>query len=129
MSARSHPGSSRSSRTTHLDSVSLPVEELDSSDLVQDRVGSVIGHVVGDDGGERVPLEGKDSSLEQNLVLLGEELVVRENLGSMLTEGIRCSAYDSRMSSETEEAGLRTSEFTQCNERRARRDGFRPSAG
>lgn len=71
-----------------LDSVRLAVKELDAPDLVQDGIRGVIGHVVSDDRGQRVSLESKDSSLKQNLVLGGEELVVRKDLGSVLAEAI-----------------------------------------
>ena len=52
----------------NLDSVRRLVEQVNSSDLVKNRVGSIVGHVVGDNGRKRVSLQGEDSSLEKNLV-------------------------------------------------------------
>lgn len=51
-----------------LDSVGSSIEQLDSSDLTEDRVPSIVGHVVGGYGRKRVSLECKHSSLEEDLV-------------------------------------------------------------
>lgn len=56
-----------------LDAVGATVEELHATDLVQDGVGGVVGHVVGGDGRERVTTKGEDTTLEKNLVLLREK--------------------------------------------------------
>lgn len=56
----------------HLDSVGRPVEQLDSTNLVQDRIVRVVGHVVSRDGGKGVTSKGEDSSFEENLVFLRE---------------------------------------------------------
>lgn len=40
----------------HLDPVGRPVEQLDTPDLVEDRVTCVVCHVVSDNGGQRVSL-------------------------------------------------------------------------
>jgi len=68
-----------------LDPVVLLVEELSPPDLVQDRIGGVVLHVVGGDRGQRVSLEGKHSSLEQDLVLVRQEALGVGNLGSELS--------------------------------------------
>ena len=60
-----------------LDTVMRVVEQLDASDLVEDRVIVVVGHVVCRHGRERVPLEREDPPLQQHLVLLRQQLVRR----------------------------------------------------
>jgi hypothetical protein len=55
-----------------LDPIGGSVEQLDPSDLIQDWVVGVVGHVVRDDGWEGVSLQGEDSSLEEDLVLGGQ---------------------------------------------------------
>ena len=54
-----------------LDSVGSPVEELHSSNLVQDRVVCIICHVVCDNGWKGVSLQGEYSSFEEDLVFSG----------------------------------------------------------
>ena len=56
-----------------LDAITRTVEELDAADLVENRVVGIVSHVVGDDGRQRVSTEGKDATLEQDLVLGGHE--------------------------------------------------------
>lgn len=68
-----------------LHSIARSVEQLDSSDLVQDWVGTVVGHVVGNDRWQRVSLEGEDSSLEQDLVFRGEQIFRLGDFGSVFT--------------------------------------------
>jgi hypothetical protein len=65
-----------------LDPIRASVEEFNSSNLVQDGVGAVILHVVGDNRGKRASLESKDSSLQRNLVGVQEEGVGIRDLGS-----------------------------------------------
>jgi hypothetical protein len=57
-----------------LDPVVRGIEQLDPAELVQNRVGRVVNHVVCDDRRERVALEGEDAALEENLVLFGEDI-------------------------------------------------------
>jgi hypothetical protein len=71
----------------NLDSIMAVVEHVDPSDLVQNRVIGVIGHVVGDDRWERVAFEGKDTALEENEVLIRYE-VLRES-GLLLISGLK----------------------------------------
>lgn len=59
-----------------LDAVGGVVEELDAADLGENWVVSVVNHVVGDDGGERVALHGVDATLEHNLLLVADELLL-----------------------------------------------------
>lgn len=54
----------------NLDTIAARVEQLDASDLAQDRVRRVVRHVVRRDRGQRIPLEGEDAPLEQDLVFL-----------------------------------------------------------
>ena len=54
----------------HLDAVRRVVEQLNATDLVQDRVIVVVGHVVCRHGRECVALEGEDSTLQQDLMLV-----------------------------------------------------------
>ena len=68
-----------------LDTVTLLVEQLSPSDLVQDRIVGIILHIVGGDGRQRVSLERKDSSLEKNLVFIGQQGLGIGDLGTDLT--------------------------------------------
>ena len=61
----------------NFDAVRRVVEQLNTPDLVQDRVIVVVGHVVCRHGRERVALEGKDSTFEENLILVGQEGIWR----------------------------------------------------
>lgn len=70
-----------------LDSIGASVEQFDPSNLVQDRVGAVVLHVVGDDGGKRAPLESEYSSLQSNLVRVQKKGVGVGNFGSNFTVG------------------------------------------
>lgn len=65
-----------------LDPVVLLVEQLGPPDLVQDRIVGIILHVVGRDRGQRVPLERKHSTLEQDLVLVRQQALGVRDLGS-----------------------------------------------
>ena len=67
-----------------LDTVVLLVEQLGPSDLVQDRIVGVVLHVVGGDGRQRVSLERKDSTLEKDLVFVGQQGLGVGNLGTDL---------------------------------------------
>lgn len=69
-----------------LDSVGASVEELDSSDLVQDRVGAVVLHVVGNDGRKRASLQREDSPFQGDLVGIQQERVGIGYLGSNFPE-------------------------------------------
>lgn len=60
-----------------LDSVAARVEELDATDLAEDRVACVVCHVVSDDGWEGVAFESKDAAFEEDFVFVGEELFGR----------------------------------------------------
>lgn len=73
-----------------LDPIGGSVEQLDPSDLVQDWVIGVIGHVVRHDGWEGVSLQGEDSSLEEDLVLGGQQVLGIGNLGSVFTKPVSC---------------------------------------
>lgn len=68
----------------HLDPVFGPVEQLYPPELVQDRVVRIIRHVVGDDRRQRVSLQRKHPSLEQNPVLVGEQIFGVRNLCTVL---------------------------------------------
>lgn len=52
------------------------VEELYPADLVQNWVLVVVEHVVGNNGWERVPLHGKETTTKQNTVLTGDQLLL-----------------------------------------------------
>jgi len=77
--------SKKARKAAHLHSIGLPVEELNPSDLVENGIGSVVDHVVGDDRREGVSLESEHSSLEEDLILRREKLAVGEDLGSVLS--------------------------------------------
>jgi hypothetical protein len=66
------------------DAVRGSVEELDPTDLVQNRVVGIVGHVMGRDRWERVTLERKDSTFEQNLIFLAEQGGWVGHFGSVL---------------------------------------------
>lgn len=57
-----------------LDSVAARVEELDATDLAENRVTCVVRHVVSDDGREGVALESEDAAFEEDFVFFGEDL-------------------------------------------------------
>lgn len=67
-----------------LDPIVRPVEELDASDLVEDGIVAVVGHVVSDDGRERVAAEGEDAALEKDLVFGREQGFGRRDFGAEL---------------------------------------------
>lgn len=52
----------------NLDTIMGIVEQLDTPDLVENRIISVIGHVVCCDRRKRAAFECKDASLEQDLI-------------------------------------------------------------
>ena len=58
-----------------LDTIVTMVEEFDPTNLVEDGVVSVIGHIVRHDGWERIPFERKDPALEKDLIFFREQLV------------------------------------------------------
>jgi hypothetical protein len=68
-----------------LDPVVLLVEQLSPPDLVQDRIVGIVLHVVGSHGRERVPLERKHSTLEEDLVFVRQQALGVGNLGSELS--------------------------------------------
>ena len=57
----------------NLDTVVLRVKQLDTTNLVENRVASIVSHVVSRHRRERVALKSKDTTLEENLVFLGEK--------------------------------------------------------
>lgn len=59
-----------------LDSVRRVVEQLHSSDLVQNRVLMIVDHVVGDDGRKSTSLHGEEATAEQDSILGGNELLL-----------------------------------------------------
>ena len=68
-----------------LDPVILLVEQLSPPDLVQDRIVGIVLHVVGGNRRERVPLERKHSTLEEDLVLVRQQALGVGDLGSELS--------------------------------------------
>jgi hypothetical protein len=70
----------------NLDPITRPVEQLDPSNLVEDGIVGIVGHVVGSNGRERVSLKGEYSSFEEDLVFLGEEIFGSGDLGSVFTK-------------------------------------------
>lgn len=58
-----------------LDSIVRVVEQLDASNLVQNRVISVIRHVVCNNGWQGVPFQGENAAFQQNHVFLRKKLV------------------------------------------------------
>jgi hypothetical protein len=59
----------------NLDTIIIPVEELDSADLVQDGIACIIGHVVGHNRWQTLSLHGKDPSLQTDLVCFSEQIL------------------------------------------------------
>lgn len=86
----------------NLDPVRGSVEQFDPSDLAEDGIVGVVGHVVRGDGRERVSLEGKDSSLEKNLVFIRQKLLGFGDLGSVLTSWSACYYKIGRASGHTQ---------------------------
>lgn len=58
-----------------LDTVRGEVEERAGPELREDRVLGVVDHVVGDNRRHRVAFEGKDTTLEEDEVLVGEQVI------------------------------------------------------
>lgn len=56
-----------------LDSVAACVEELDATDLAENRVTCIVRHVVSDDWREGVAFESEDAAFEEDFVFLGED--------------------------------------------------------
>lgn len=77
----------------NLDAVGLRVEELDAADLVQDRVIVVVGHVVGRDWRQSVALQSEDTTLQQNLVFVGEKFIGSRD-GAMFSAEIESDPRD-----------------------------------
>ena len=57
----------------NLDTVVLRVEQLDTTNLVEDRVAGIVSHVVSCHRWEGVAFESKDTTFEENLVFFGEK--------------------------------------------------------
>jgi hypothetical protein len=58
----------------NLDTVRGLVEKLDLANVVEDRVTGVVSHVVSDDGRQRVTLQSKDTSLEVDDIVFGNDV-------------------------------------------------------
>ena len=74
-----------------LDAVRSAVEELDATDLVENGVVGVVGHVVGHDRGEGRTLKREHTTLEENLVLVRHEFLGVGDLGTggaVVTSGV-----------------------------------------
>ena len=107
-----------------LDAVRVSVEELNAANLVQDGVVRVIGHVVRHDGRERVATEREDATLEEDLVLGGEELGGVGNLGTVLTGHVSPSISAYFLVNVRE-----TGKLTQCIEQSSRKASLRYGFG
>ena len=83
----------------NLDAVLRVVEELHTTDLVEDRVVRVVRHVVRRHWRQGVPLEREDAPLQQDLVLLRQK-VIRCRQSRMLATKL------SIQQEETEKLGL-----------------------
>ena len=69
----------------NLHPIVMPIEQLHASNLVQNRVRTVVDHVVRHDRWERVPLEREDAAFELDLVLFGEEVLERWEFFAVFT--------------------------------------------
>lgn len=78
-----------------LDTIRASVEELDAAQLIQDGIGGVISHVVGDNRGQAVTLQRVHATLQQNFVFAGEEGVDIRDLSAMLTRVIHSMVIES----------------------------------
>lgn len=58
-----------------LHAVVVVIEELNSADLVENRIVVIVGHVVGCHWGECVPLQRQDTTLQQDVVFFGQKFV------------------------------------------------------
>lgn len=99
----------------NLDSVRGSVEQLDSSDLIQNWIIGVVSHVVGSDWWERVSLEGEYSSLEKDLVFLAEQCSWVGNFSSVLAI----------LSAVLQMTSLKADQLTQSTSQRVRKSSFR----
>ena len=70
-----------------LDAIRISVEELNTTDLVQDRVVGIVSHVVSDYRRKRIAAKSEDTTLEENLVFSGKKFSRIRNFGSVFTEG------------------------------------------
>jgi hypothetical protein len=73
------------------DPVGASVEELDPPELVKNWVVGIVGHVVCGDRGERIALECKDSTFEEDLVFVREKGFGIGNFGTDLAVSWRGS--------------------------------------
>lgn len=78
-------------------SVRFAVEELDASNLIQDRVVRVVRHVMRNDRREGVSSERQYTSFDEDLVFVREERAEVRNFGTLFT-AITSSALEQSLS-------------------------------
>lgn len=71
-----------------LDAIAGAVKELDTTDLVEDWVGRIVYHVVGDNWRKGVSLESEDTAFQEDLILGVEEVVEFWVFRTRFTEGL-----------------------------------------
>ena len=76
------------------DSIRSSVEQLNPSNLIEDRIVRVVGHVVRGYGRKGGSTKGEDSSFEENLVFFREERFGVGNFSSLFSAGTRTSVLD-----------------------------------
>lgn len=59
----------------NLYTIVVVIEELDRTDLVENRIGMIVSHVVRGDWRESVPFQSQDATLQKNVVFFGQKLV------------------------------------------------------
>lgn len=72
-----------------LDTVVVTIEQLNASDLVQDRVRRIVRHIVSRDWRQGVTFQSEDAPFQEDLVLIGEQGVYRRELGSGLSKSLK----------------------------------------
>ena len=59
----------------NLYAIIVVVEELYPTDLVENGVAAIINHIMRGDWRKSVPFQGQDTTLQENVVFFGQELV------------------------------------------------------
>ena len=59
----------------YLYTITVVIEELDPTDLVENRIAMVVGHIVGGDWRKGVPFQSQDTTLQKDVVFFGQKLV------------------------------------------------------
>jgi len=59
----------------NLYAIVVVIEELDLTNLIENRIGMIVSHIVRGDWRKSVPLQSQDAALQENVVFFGQKLV------------------------------------------------------